>query len=131
MQQAILEHVNITVSEPARSAAMLCALFDWQIRWQGPAKLGGHTVHVGGEDHYLAVYSHAQDATAAEGEDVPAHAMPGGLNHVGIVVQDLDLVEERVRAAGFAPYNHGDYAPGRRFYFNDHDNVEYEVVSYD
>lgn len=70
MQQAILEHVNITVSEPERMAALMCELFDWQIRWQGPAKPGGHTVHV------------------------------------------------------------GDYEPGRRFYFHDHDDIEYEVVAY-
>jgi hypothetical protein len=46
------------------------------------------------------------------------------------VVEDLDLIEKRVIAAGFAPYNHGDYEPGKRFYFNDHDDIEYEVVSY-
>ena len=54
----------------------------------------------------------------------------GGLNHVGIVVDDLDGVEARVKAAGFTPTNHGDYEPGRRFYFDDSDGVEYEIVSY-
>ena len=32
--------------------------------------------------------------------------------------------------AGFKPINHADYEPGRRFYFHDHDGIEYEVVSY-
>jgi lactoylglutathione lyase len=126
MQQAVLEHVNITVSEPEKTAALLCNLFDWKIRWQGPAKLGGYTVHVGGDDDYLAVYSYPP---AGPGQ-TSAYTAAGILNHVGIVVQDLDSVEKRVIEAGFTPYNHGDYEPGRRFYFNDHDDIEYEVVSY-
>ncbi|MFT4811430.1 MAG: hypothetical protein ACI9LX_004807 [Paraglaciecola sp.] len=28
------------------------------------------------------------------------------------------------------PYNHGDYEPGRRFYFNLEEGIEIEVVSY-
>ncbi|HBR42432.1 MAG TPA: glyoxalase, partial [Sulfitobacter pontiacus] len=31
----------------------------------------------------------------------------------------------------FTPVNHADYEPGRRFYFRDHDGVEYELVQYD
>lgn len=126
MHQAVLEHVNITVSEPEKTAALMCALFDWQIRWQGAAKMGGYTVHVGGDDHYLAVYSYPADAA----EKTSSYTASGILNHVGIVVEDLELIEKRVVAAGFEPYNHGDYEPGRRFYFNDHDDIEYEVVSY-
>lgn len=119
MRRASLEHVNITVSDPARTAALMTVLFGWEVRWQGPSKMGGHTVHVGPEDCYLAVYSNGS-------------APPSGrLNHVGVVVGDLDAVEARVLAAGFATHNHGDYAPGRRFYFNDHDDIEFEVVSYD
>ena len=52
-----LEHVNITFSDPVATARMLCDLFDWCIRWQGPAALDGTTVHVGGDDSYLAVYT--------------------------------------------------------------------------
>jgi glyoxylase I family protein len=32
--------------------------------------------------------------------------------------------------AGLTPFSHGDYDPGRRFYFLDPDGIEYEVVSY-
>ena len=52
------------------------------------------------------------------------------LNHVGIQVEDLDAVEERVVAAGLVPFSHGDYEPGRRFYFMDWDGIEFEIVSY-
>ena len=38
---------------------------------------------------------------------------------------------ETYRAAGFEPHSHADYEPGRRFYFRDHDSIEWEVVSDD
>jgi lactoylglutathione lyase len=52
------------------------------------------------------------------------------LNYIALVVDDLDLIEAQVRKAGFTPHSHADYAPGRRFYFKDHDEIEYEVVQY-
>lgn len=118
----MLEHVNVTVSDPRRTAAMLGRLFGWRTRWEGPAKLGGFTMHVGTDDVYLAIYR------TAEGRGGPAGS--GRLNHIGVVVDDLDAAEARVRAEGYAPYNHGEYAPGRRFYFDDHDGIEFEIVSY-
>ena len=45
-----IEHVNITVPDPKASAAKLCELFGWHVRWQGDALNGGFTVHVGDED---------------------------------------------------------------------------------
>ncbi|MBL8560489.1 MAG: VOC family protein [Hyphomonadaceae bacterium] len=123
---AALEHVNITVSDPARTAAMLCDVFGWTVRWSGPAKSGGRTFHVGDADTYLAVYTPPPGAQLGAADS----ALHGGLNHVGVLVDDLDAVEMRVRDAGLTPFNHGDYAPGRRFYFLDHDGVEFEVVSY-
>ena len=54
---ARLEHVNITVSDPDRTASLLGTLFDWKVRWSGPAKDGGYTVHVGSDDDYLAIYT--------------------------------------------------------------------------
>ena len=60
----------------------------------------------------------------------PKFAKSKPLNHVGVVVDDLDRVEERVVAAGLTPFSHGDYEPGRRFYFFDWNGIELEVVSY-
>ena len=36
-----------------------------------------------------------------------------------------------VKDAGFEPHSHGDYEPGKRFYFDDENGIEFEVVSYD
>lgn len=126
MSAAQLEHVNVTVTDPARTAERLCALFDWKVRWSGPAKSGGRTFHVGGEDNYVAVYSLGAARTAER----ESYETRGGLNHIGIVVGDLDATERRVLDAGYKTHSHGDYEPGRRFYFHDDDGIEFEVVSY-
>lgn len=120
-----IEHVNITVSDPDASARKLSDIFGWQVRWQGPSMAGGYTVHVGGAHDYLALY------TGAGGQHEPVSYPKGQpLQHIGIEVDDLDAVEAKVIAAGFEPVNHGDYEPGRRFYFLDADGIEFEVVSY-
>lgn len=126
MQNARLEHVNITVSNPMKTAERLCRLFGWKIRWQGDAKDGGMSIHVGSEDDYLAVYAPAGKTR----KGASSYATTGGLNHVGVVVDDLDAAEQRVIDLGYEPHSHADYEPGRRFYFHDDDGIEFEVVSY-
>ena len=127
---AQLEHVNITVSDPKKTAQMLIDLFGWQIRWEGPAMAGaGYTVHVGTSDSYVAVYSGAKPDQIVPKRDA-SYMTRGGLNHIGVVVDDLDAVEAKVIAMGLTPQNHADYEPGRRFYFDDPDGVEIEVISY-
>ena len=126
---AHLEHVNITVSDPRRTAQMLSDLFGWHTRWEGAAKAAGFTVHVGTDNSYVAVYSGADPAQTVPKADA-SYETRGGLNHIGVVVDDLDAVEAKVRALGFEPHSHADYEPGRRFYFHDADQVEIEVISY-
>lgn len=117
-----LEHVNITVSDIERSAALLGKLLGWHVRWRGPSMLGGETIHVGDDTDYIALYT--------RGEPPARFAKGVPLNHVGIVVDDLDAAERVVREAGLEPFNHADYEPGRRFYFFDWDGIEFELVSY-
>lgn len=87
-----------------------------QQRAHDPCERGGR---------YLALYTQSQATYGADGfaKDVP-------LNHIGVVVDDLDEAEARVRAAGLTAFNHADYETGRRFYFLDHDRIEYELVRY-
>lgn len=122
---ARIEHVNITVPDSEHTARMFESVFGWHVRWRGKAMNGGHTVHVGSETHYLALYSPPQDKSSSAPfiKGVP-------LNHIGIEVDDIVAIEERVRAAGLSPFGHDDYEPGRRFYFFDESNIEFEVVSY-
>ena len=125
MAQARLEHVNIAVSDTKRTAALLAAIFGWKTRWEGPSQLGGWTVHIGNTHDYLAIWSPDKNGGAVQDFQKGAP-----LNHVGIVVDDLEAVEAKVAAQGLIPFNHMDYDPGRRFYFFDRDHIEWEVVSY-
>ena len=79
MTQARLEHVNVTVSNPAATAKRLCDWFGWQVRWSGPAKNGGTTYHVGNDYDYVALYALA----------TPTETPRGRLNHIGVLVEDL------------------------------------------
>ena len=124
---AKLEHTNYTVSDIDATAKWMCDLFDWHIRWSGASLDNGRTIHVGTDTHYLALYSPGTPDKATDNN----YKTIGGLNHIAVTVDDIEKMETRVKDAGFKPVNHGDYEPGKRFYFHDHDNIEYEVVAYD
>ena len=127
MTHVRLEHANVTVADARATAEELCRLFDWEIRWEGSAINGGHTVHVGNKDSYVAAYTPPSDTQKAQN----SYVTRGGLNHLAVVVDDLEEIERRVSYAGYTPHNHADYEPGRRFYFHDNDGIEIEVVQYD
>jgi hypothetical protein len=123
---AYLEHTNLTAADPDALAALLCSLFDWRIRWSGASIHDGYSVHVGGDHSYLALYTNKQVIS----DQQRSHSMRHNLNHVAVVVPDLDSVEVKVKDNGLEPFNFGDYEPGRRFYFYADDGLEIEVVSY-
>ena len=125
---ARLEHAHLTVSDPDATAAWLCDIFDWHVRWTGPVLGGsGYTVHVGTDDQYLALFRPDGDL-----KDPPdRYTVKGAMNHIALVVDDLETIEEALREKGFEPGGHADYAPGHRFYVFDHDGIEFEIVQYD
>lgn len=117
---AFLEHINISVADGAGFADMLCTVFDWHIRWEGTASDGtGQSRHVGNDTNYIAVFE-------------PSGAEPAGgqFNHLGVIVDELDAVEAKVKAYGLTPHRHADYEPGRRFYFREAGGVGIEVVQH-
>lgn len=126
MTEVRLEHANITVSDLERTTQMLCNVFGWAVRWEGASKTHGKSVHVGGAESYIALYKEGDAGVSAE----DSYTTIGGLNHLAVVVDDLTAVEAKVVAAGYTPNSHQDYEPETRFYFDDHDGVEYEVVCY-
>jgi len=126
MKPALFEHVNVTVSDPKKTAAMLVDLFGWHVRWEGPAKYDGYTVHVGTDDAYIALYTLPKQ----DRPDEESYYRTGAVNHFGILVDDLGAAEQRVLDSGLKTHSHQTYDPGSRFYFHDHDGIEWEVVSY-
>lgn len=130
MKKAYLEHINITVKSPEELAALFCRIFDWEIRWEGASLDNGRSIHVGSDNSYLALYTH--NNLSHEGlvtEKTRSYLRNNNLNHIGIVVDDLDKVEAKIIQEGFMPCDYGDYDPGRRFYFSV-DRLEIEVISY-
>ena len=123
---AQLEHTNYTVSDPDKTAAWMCEVFGWHVRWAGASLGDGRSVHVGSDTQYLALYSPGAPAKATEDN----YATIRGLNHIALVTDDLDATEAKVQAAGFDTHSHADYEPGKRFYFHDSDGIEYEVLAY-
>lgn len=117
-----VEHANLTVTDPDRSADLFVKLLGWHERWRGKGQLGGTTIHVGSKDTYLALYTN-ENASGGYSKGQP-------LNHIGLLVDDLNAAEKVVKNAGLEPFGHDDYEPGERFYFFDWDGIEFEVVSY-
>jgi catechol 2,3-dioxygenase-like lactoylglutathione lyase family enzyme len=126
MKPALFEHVNVTVSDPKKTAAMLVDLFGWHVRWEGPSKYDGYTVHVGTDDEYIALYALLKQERPKQ----ESYYRTGAVNHFGILVDDLDAAEQRILKAGIKTHSHQTYDPGSRFYFHDHDGIEWEVISY-
>ncbi len=128
---AYLEHVNITVADPKATAALFSELFGWHTRWEGASMNGaGYTVHVGTTTSYVAVYSGHEPTQTVPKADA-SYATRGALNHIAVVVDDLDATQAKIEAAGYETHSHADYEPGRRFYFHEENGVEIEVVAYD
>lgn len=125
MTSACLEHINLTVSQPDTLAEHFCALFDWSVRWAGPALANGYTVHVGSENRYIALYTHPN---AKDGSRDPMQI--GSINHIGLVVKNLEEMESRVKERGFETNNHRDYDYCKSFYFMADESLEIEIVCY-
>lgn len=125
MPLGTIEHANLSVTQPERSAQLFKDLLGWQERWRGQSRFGGDTIHVSEPDNggsYMALYT--------SGDVKGDYSKGQPLNHVGLQVDDLTAAQAAVEAAGLKPFRHDDYDPGRRFYFFDWDGIEFEVVSY-
>lgn len=123
-----LEHVNLVVTEPRRSADLLERVFGWHTRWSGSGLDGeGQAIHVGTDDTYVSLVD--RPVLVADKHEYPIDKP--GLAHVGVLVDDLELVLQRVHGEAIETFNHNEVEPGRRFYFFDYDDICWEVASYE
>jgi len=119
-----LEHVNLTVSSVDESIDFYRHLFDFEVRWRGTNSSGRPAAHVGNQRHYLALFEAPRSGHADESYDRV------GLNHLGFVVEDLEVQRQRLDQLDIKPHLEADYEPGRRLYFRDPDGIEVELVEY-
>lgn len=111
------------VSDPDRTATLITPLCGWRERWRGPSALGGWTIHLGSDGEYIAL--------CQADDPLPSPFAKGlALNHIALVVDDLDAAERILIDARLEPLSRGNEEPGRRFYVFDWDGIEWELVSY-
>ena len=120
-----IEHVNITVSDLQKSIDFYSDLFGFQLRWRSPPDdIEQPAAHVGDERSYIAMFEAPRSGRADADYDRV------GLNHFGLVVEDLARYRTRLGELGVEPHLERDYEPGRRLYFYDPDGIEVELVEY-
>jgi len=124
--EAVIEHVNLSASDPDKLAEQLCQLFNWQVRWSGASMDDGYTVHVGGSNSYLAIYKNNE---LVENQQ-KSHSTIHNLNHIGVVVDDLKRLRQQATELNLSPFNDSDYGPCKSFYCHLMDGLELEVISY-
>ncbi len=120
-----LEHVNVTVSDVDRSVEFYKDLFAVKLRWRGKTSDGLEAAHVGDDRHYIALFE-AQRPGRVDNDYATV-----GMNHFGLVVDDLEAMKKRLASQGIEPHSEQDYEPGRRLYFFDPDGIEVELVEYE
>lgn len=121
-----LEHANITVRNLERAASFITtALPEFRIR--GGDKSGRESwLHVGTDDSYISL-THSPDALT--GKRKPYADL--GVNHIGVVVEDVESVIARLLSAGYRQSSGTEVTPWRkRYYFLDDDDLEWEFIEY-
>lgn len=121
-----VEHANLTVSNIDHSIAFLqTALPGFSVRHRGQSELY-RWCHIGTEHTYLAL----QDVVNRDKIDRTPY-LDSGINHIGLVTQDVDGVRQRLLAAGYQENDIETTHPWRkRCYFWDPNGIEWEFVEY-
>lgn len=118
---AYLEHANLNVVDLDGLVRFLCtALPGARVRHDGTGPDGARWIHVGTDDHYIAL-----------NERGPGDTRDTGFNHLAWVVDDVAALRARLIAEGFRESGTADHHPHRRrVYFHDPDGREWEFVQY-
>ncbi len=122
----VIEHINLTVANVDRALSFLTAAFpDWKLRHRDAGERGDW-LHYGDDTFYIGLDT-AVDITRSGRR--PYHDL--GFNHVGLIVDDLDGIRQRLKAAGFEETMTAfDHPHRRRAYWLDQDRNEWEFTEY-
>ncbi|MDH5327941.1 MAG: VOC family protein [Gammaproteobacteria bacterium] len=124
-----LEHVNLVSRDMNATLAFLQVAFpDWKIRGRGQNEWYGvkrEWLHFGTDDFYITLNEGSQE----DNRDLKGHSP--GLAHIGIVVDDLNAVVERLESQGHEISMQGAEHPYRKnVYFEEASGFEFEFVQY-
>ncbi len=124
-----LEHANITVPDiDAQISFLMVVDPSFKVRCDKAREGSIRWVHIGTEQHYIALQEPHLDAT-------PQSALPTyksyGVNHLSWVVDDLASVIKRLEEGGYKKGNPVQPEPYRkRVYYYDAAGFEWEIVQY-
>lgn len=124
-QNIYLEHANITVNNINTAVDFFQTAFpDFKVRGGGDLN-GRKWIHLGNDTTYIAL-----NEALIQKKNVKDYTQPG-INHLGFVVEDVDIIAERLLAAGYQrDYPKQEETYRIRDYFVDADGNEYEFVQY-
>lgn len=124
-QHIYLEHANITVNNLESSIHFFKTAFpDFEIRGSGETN-NRKWIHLGNEITYVALNESVEPKIKVKDYS------KSGINHLGFVVEDVEIIAQRLLAEGFKrdyPKQVENYRI--RDYFVDADGNEYEFVQY-
>ena len=123
-----LEHANLCVSEIDGMIKFLqTALPDFVIRYDETDTDGDRWVHIGNDKTYIAL----NNSTQNDSSDWAPYSGNPGVNHLGYIVDSVEQVRSRLRAAGYAESTVENNHPFRkRLYFYDSEGRDWEFVEY-
>ena len=123
-----LEHANLCVRDiDVMIKFLLTAFPEFRIRQDATGEDGSRWVHVGTENTYFAL----KQATAEQQEKAKPYGKMPGINHLGLEVEDVEALRERLAAAGYKDSTYPNAHPHRkRVYFNDPEGGDWEFVQY-
>lgn len=124
-QHIYLEHANISVNNLENSIKFFQTAFpDFEIRGGGESN-GRKWIHLGNEITYVALNESVKQEMKVKDYS------KSGINHLGFVVEDVEVIANRLLTAGFKR-NYPKQVENYRIrdYFADADGNEYEFVQY-
>ena len=125
---AQLEHANLCVSNIDGMIKFLqTALPDFVIRHDETNIDGDRWVHIGNDKTYIALNNSTQKGSS----DWTPYSGKPGVNHLGYMVDSVELVRNRLRAGGYIESTVENNHPFRkRLYFYDPEGRDWEFVEY-
>jgi catechol 2,3-dioxygenase-like lactoylglutathione lyase family enzyme len=106
---------------------LITAFPEFNIRFEDKDSDGNRWVHIGTDYTYLAL----EQATKEPVKKWIPYAGYPGVNHLGVEVDDVDALSDRLNAAGYKDSTIPNSHPYRkRVYFHDPDGNDWEFVQY-
>ena len=123
-----LEHANLCVSDIDGMIMFLqTALPDFIIRHDEPDNYGDRWVHIGNDKTYIAL----NNSTQKDSSDWIPYSGKLGVNHLGYMVDSVEQVRSRLRAAGYIESTvENNHLFRKRLYFYDSEGRDWEFVEY-